>query len=75
MMLTVFTIATVCTVATVYTVAAAYTVATVSEVGGVKPQVPPSGKSSSELDVFALSRYAYASRERDRSITRGADLA
>ncbi len=27
-----------------------------SEVGGVKPKVPPTGKSSSEFDVFALSR-------------------
>ena len=33
------------------------------EVGGVKPKVPPTGKSSSEFDVFALSRYAYASRD------------
>ena len=60
-----------------------------SEVGGAKPKVSPTGKSSSEFDVFALSRFAYASRDvrdvrgvpcvrrraRDRSITRGADLA
>ena len=59
------------------------------EVGGVEPKVSPTGKSSSEFDVFALSRFAYASRDvrdvrgvpcvrrraRDRSITRGADLA
>ena len=59
------------------------------EVGGAKPKVSPTGNSSSEFDVFALSRYAYASRymrdvrdmpcmrrrARDRSITRGADLA
>ena len=51
------------------------------------PKVSPNGKSSSEFDVFALSRYAYASRDvrdvrdvpcvrrraraRDRSIGRG----
>ena len=60
-----------------------------SEVGGVEPKVSPTGNSSSEFDVFALSRYAYASRDvrdvrgvpcvrrraRDRSITWGADLA
>ena len=34
-----------------------------SEVGGVKPKVSPIGKSSSEFDVFALSRFAYASRD------------
>ena len=56
----------------------------VSEVGGVEPKVSPTGKSSSEFDVFALSRYACAShgvrdvrgvpcvrrRARDRSIGR-----
>ena len=35
----------------------------VSEVGGAKPKVSPTGKSSSEFDVFALSRFAYASRD------------
>ena len=35
----------------------------ISEVGGVKPKVPPTGKSSSEFDVFALSRFAYATRD------------
>ena len=34
-----------------------------SEVGGVIPKVSPTGNSSSEFDVFALSRYAYASRD------------
>ena len=34
-----------------------------SEVGGAKPKVSPTGKSSSEFDVFALSRFAYASRD------------
>ena len=34
-----------------------------SEVGGVKPKVPPTGKSSSEFDVFALAHDAHASRE------------
>ena len=33
------------------------------EVGGVMPKVSPTGNSSSEFDVFALSRYAYASRD------------
>ena len=33
------------------------------EVGGVEPKVSPTGKSSSEFDVFALSRFAYASRD------------
>ena len=49
------------------------------DVGGVEPKVSPTGNSSSEFDVFALSRYAYASRDvracvrrraRDRSIGR-----
>ena len=58
-------------------------------VGGGKTEGSPNGNSSSEFDVFALSRYVYASRDvrdvrdvscvrrraRDRSITRGADLA
>ena len=34
-----------------------------SEFGNVIPKVSPNGKSSSEFDVFALSRYAYASRD------------
>ena len=34
-----------------------------SEVGGVKPKVSPTGNSSSEFDVFALSRHACASRD------------
>ena len=53
----------------------------VSEVGGAKPKVSPTGKSSSEFDVFALSRFANAPRDvrgvlcvrhraRDRSIGR-----
>jgi len=47
-----------------------------SEVGGVKPKVPPTGKSSSEFDVFALSRYAYASRDvRDVRACRAYDVA
>ena len=53
---------------------------TSSEVGGVEPKVPPTGNSSSEFDVFALSRYAYAPRDvracvratsRARQINRG----
>ena len=47
-----------------------------SEVGGVKPKVPLTGKASSEFDVFALSRYAYASRDvRDVRACRACDVA
>ena len=34
-----------------------------SEVGRVEPKVSPTGKLSFEFDVFALSRFAYASRD------------
>ena len=30
---------------------------------GVEPKVSPTGKSSSEFDVFALLRFKYASRD------------
>ena len=33
------------------------------KLGGAKPKVSPTGKSNSEFDVFALSRFAYASRD------------
>ena len=47
-----------------------------SEDVSVKPKVPPTGKSSSEFEVFALSRYAYASRDvRDVRACRACDVA
>ncbi len=45
----------------------------VLEVGGVIPKVSPTGSSSSEFDVFALSRYA--SRDISCVTCRACDIA
>ena len=45
-----------------------------SEVGGVEPKVPPTGNSSSEFDVFALSRYR-VTRTRRVTCVRACDVA